>query len=203
MEVIKRILLHSELNTTAVIAAQLLIVLFERVIFAAPWIVTYLMIFKFIFFLWSTTNLMSLWTHVRVQNITINIPTKQHWITFLSDGIPLSLTLTHTHTLSTLAGSKKHCIQQEWRDKVTLLDWTEVNMDASCYLLYALQTRINLTFQLFTVLQSYLLWTTWGVEEGDFIFLLRGHLLLFLFYFCLFFLSFKERSACLKLWSVH
>lgn len=50
MEVIKRILLHSELNTTAVIAAQLLIVPFERVIFAAPWIVTYLMIFKFFFF---------------------------------------------------------------------------------------------------------------------------------------------------------
>lgn len=50
MEVIKRILLHSELNTTAVIAAQLLIVLFERVIFAAPWIVTYLMIFKLFFF---------------------------------------------------------------------------------------------------------------------------------------------------------
>lgn len=102
MEVIKRILLHSELNTTAVIAAQLLIVPFERVIFAAPWTVTYLMIFKFFFFLWSTTNLMSLWTHVRVQNITINIPTKQHWITFLSDGISLSLLLlhTHTHTLS-------------------------------------------------------------------------------------------------------
>lgn len=52
MEVIKWILLHSELNTTAVIAAQLLIVLFERVIFAAPSIVTYLMILNFfIFFL--------------------------------------------------------------------------------------------------------------------------------------------------------
>lgn len=50
MEVIKRILLHSELNTTAVIAAQLLIVLFERVIFAGPSIVTYLMIFTYFFF---------------------------------------------------------------------------------------------------------------------------------------------------------
>lgn len=50
MEVIKRILLHSELNTTAVIAAQLLIVLFERVIFAAPSIVAYLMFFVFFCF---------------------------------------------------------------------------------------------------------------------------------------------------------
>lgn len=62
-------------------------------------------------------------------------------------------------------------------------------MDASCYLLYTLQNRINETIQLFIVLQSYLLWKTPGVEEDDLIFLLRGHLLLLFFIFIFFLLS--------------